>query len=279
MERREAFFLAAAHQSAFHSARPRIQSHATPDARMKHHEANSRMANSRARFDTTRWSLVAAAGSVQSQVANEALNELCRAYWRPIYAEIRRRGHGPADAQDHTQEFFARLLRRDAFGKADREKGRFRTYLLGALDYFLVDVLRGRQAQKRGDGMVVFSFSEGEGESWLQDQPAYGATPAEMFDQSWAVVLMERALEMLIEDYRASGRENVFKALEPFLSADSGADGYASVCGQIGLTPQAFAVAVHRVRRRFRQCVREQVEMTVLDPAEAALEMRHLFGL
>lgn len=237
------------------------------------------MASSRARFDTTGWSLVAMAGSEKSQVAQGAINELCRVYWRPIYAKNRRRGHGAADAQDLTQEFFARMLRRDAFGKADREKGRFRTYLLGALDYFLVDEWRWKKALKRGGGAVVLPLMEREGEKWFQEQPAYRGTPAEMFDQNWAVVLMDHALAALCDEYHVTGRGDVFQAVEPFLTADSGEDGYAGVCAQIGLPPQAFAVAVHRVRRRFRACVRQQVEMTVVDPAEAAAEMKHLFGL
>ena len=236
-------------------------------------------AHSRARFDTTRWSLVAAVGSEQSQVADEALNDLCRAYWRPIYAEIRRRGHDAVDAQDLAQEFFARMLRRDAFGKADREKGRFRTYLLGSLDYFLVDDWRGKNTLKRGGGAVMVPFVDGEGETWFKQQPACGVTPAEMFDQNWAVVLMDRALRTLRDEYESTARGDVFAAVEPFLTADSGADGYEDVCGQIDLTAQAFAVAVHRVRRRFRACVRAQVEMTVLDPAEVDVEMKHLFGI
>ena len=219
------------------------------------------------------------AGGEVSQEVNQALNELCHAYWRPIYAEIRRRGHASDDAQDLTQEFFARLLRHEAFGRADREKGRFRTFLLGALDFFLIDHLRGKQALKRGGGEIMLPFVAQEGESWFREQPAYGSTPAEAFDQQWAVMLMDRALEALRDEYRVTGRENVFTAVEPFLTADSGADGYEDVCDQIGLNSQAFAVAVHRVRRRFRACVREQVERTVLDPAEATLEMRHLFGI
>lgn len=219
------------------------------------------------------------AGGEVSQEVNAALNELCRAYWRPIYAEIRRRGHTADDAQDLAQEFFARLLRHEAFGRADREKGRFRTFLLGALDFFLIDHFRSKQALKRGGGEIMLPFAAGEGESWYREQPAYGSTPAEAFDQQWAVVLMDRALESLRDEYRVTGREEIFIAVEPFLTADSGEDGYAGVCEQIGLTPQAFAVAVHRVRRRFRACVRQQVEMTVLDPAEAAAEMKHLFGL
>lgn len=243
-----------------------------PEAKTGSHDA------SRARFETTRWSLVAAADSEHSQVANEALNELCRAYWRPIYAEIRRRGHGAADAQDLTQELFARLLRREAFGTADREKGRFRSFLLGALDHLMVDVLRSKQAQKRGDAMLV-PLVDDEAESWFQKLPAHGATPAEAFDQTWAVVLMDRALAALRAEYVDSGRETVFAALEPFLTADSSEDGYAGVCDQIGLTPQAFAVAVHRLRRRFRHCVRQQVEMTLADPSDVEAEMKHLFGL
>lgn len=219
------------------------------------------------------------AGGEVSQEVNLALNELCRAYWRPIYAEIRRRGHAADDAQDLTQEFFARMLRRDAFGKAAREKGRFRTYLLGSLDHFLVDDWRGKRALKRGGGAVMVPFVNGEGETWFQQQPACGATPAEIFDQNWAVVLMDRALKSLRDEYVSTTRGDVFAAVEPFLTSDSGAEGYEQICGRVGLTAQAFAVAVHRVRRRFRQCVREQVEMTVLDPAEAALEMKHLFGL
>ena len=219
------------------------------------------------------------AGGDASQEVNAALNELCAACWRPIYAEVRRRGHSADDAQDLTQEFFVRLLRHEAFGRADREKGRFRTFLLGALDFFLIDHLRGKQALKRGGGEVRLPFSAQESESWFREQPAYGATPAEAFDQHWAVVLMDRAMNALREEYRLTGRGEVFQAVEPFLTADSGVDGYEEVCGQIGLTGQAFAVAVHRVRRRFRACVREQVEMTVLDPAEAAAEMKHLFGI
>lgn len=240
---------------------------------------NSPTHPSRSRFDTTQWSLVARAGGDQSAEVDAALNELCRAYWRPIYAEIRRRGHTPIDAQDLTQEFFARLLRRQAFGRADREKGRFRTFLLGALDYFLIDDWRGKKAMKRNKGAELPSIIGSDGEIWFHEQPSYGATPAEAFDQHWAVILLDRALESLRENYRATGRGDIFAAVEPFLTADSGTDGYEAVCGQVGLTAQAFAVAVHRVRRRFRLCVRDQVEMTVADPNEAAAEMRHLFGV
>ncbi|MBL9114588.1 MAG: sigma-70 family RNA polymerase sigma factor [Verrucomicrobiaceae bacterium] len=214
-----------------------------------------------------------------SAEAADALNELCTLYWRPIYAEIRRRGHATADAQDLTQEFFARMLRREAFGKAERDKGRFRTYLLGALDFFLVDEWRELHAQKRGGGALMLPFDEATGEAWFQQLPASTSSPADMFDQNWALVLMDRALACLRDEYDASGRRDVFAAVEPYLSVNSGADGYADACEAIGLTPQAFAVAVHRLRKRFRHCVREQVELTVAEPSDVDAEMKHLFGI
>jgi RNA polymerase sigma-70 factor (ECF subfamily) len=240
--------------------------------------SDERLKGSR-RFHTTHWSLVARAGSDRSQEANAALDELCRAYWRPIYAEIRRRGHAPVDAEDLTQEFFARLLRHHAFGRADRAKGRFRSYLLAALDFFLADEWREKVAEKRGGGAVMFSLDAAEGESWYELQPAAGATPAEAFDQRWALILMDRALATLREEYDAGGRAAVFAAAQPFLAADAGADGYEAVCAELGMTAPAFTVAVHRLRTRFRHRVREQVEMTVADPAEADAELRHLFGI
>lgn len=231
------------------------------------------------RFEPTHWSLVARAGSDQSQDANAALDELCRTYWMPIYAEIRRRGHSATDAPDLTQEFFARLLRRNAFGRAEKEKGRFRSYLLAALDFFLADDLRKRMAEKRGGGAALLPLDAAEGERWFREQPAPGATPAEAFDQSWAVILMDRALAALRDEYHEGGRAEIFTAVKPFLAAEAGAGGYDGVCEKLGMTAQAFTVAVHRLRTRFRLRVREQVEMTVTDPAETDAELRHLFGI
>jgi RNA polymerase sigma-70 factor (ECF subfamily) len=222
---------------------------------------------------------VAHAGSEDSQLARDALNELCRAYWRPIYAEIRRRGHPPADAQDLTQEFFARLLRRKAFGRADREKGRLRSYLLAALDFFLTDKWREKKAEKRGGGAAVFSLDAEEGERWFLEQPAPGPSPAEAFDRGWSLILMDRALIALREEYCGCGRAEIFTAAQPFLAAETGSGGYDTACAEVGMTGQAFTVAVHRLRTRFRLCVREQVEMTVTDPADTDAEMRHLFGI
>ena len=238
----------------------------------------SENASSRAgAIPATRWSLLARAKD--DAAAAQAIGDLCEAYWKPIYGELRRRGFAPSDAQDLTQDFFARLLQRQSFGRADQQRGRFRSFLLAALDHLVADHWRGHNARKRGGGVALVSLSSEEGEAWYRAQPASTATPSEVFDQRWALILMDRALTALRDAYRSSGREGVFAAAEPFLTADSGDDGYASVCDAVGLTPQAFAVAVHRIRRRFRLCVREQVEMTVDDPSEVEAEMKHLFGL
>lgn len=237
------------------------------------------MAGTRAGFHTTRWSLVQQAGAAESPTAQDAMNELCTAYWRPLYAEVRRRGFSPADAQDVTQDFFARLLRRQSFGRADRQRGRFRTFLLAALDHVLTDHWRDERAQKRGDGAAVLPLDADEVEQWYQELPANDADAAAAFDQRWALVLMERGLQALRQDYAAGGRGALFEALKPYLAAEAGDEGYAQAAADAGLSENSFRVAVHRFRKRFRDSVREQVEATVADPAEAAEEMRHLFGV
>lgn len=242
------------------------------------HKAQQRP-QGQARFDSTHWSWVARAGSDDASEVRDALESLCSAYWQPIYAEIRRRGQLPADAQDLTQDFFARLLNYDAFERAERARGKFRSYLLGALDHFLADAHRRLHTQKRGGGVALLPITAAEGESWYQSLEHHGVTPAQAFDQNWALLLMDRALDALREEYRSTGREEVFTLAEPFLSADSGADGYAAVCARVGMTAGSFAVAVHRLRRRYRQCVKEQVALTVTAPEDVDAEMKHLFGI
>lgn len=233
----------------------------------------------RAAFRTTHWSLVAEAGDAASPQALRALEELCRAYWPPIYAEIRRRGHAPADAKDLTQEFFARLLRRESFGRADRHQGRFRSFLLAALDHFLADQWREKMAQKRGGGVEVLPLDLDDGETWLGEPVSPAQTPEAAFDQRWAVILMDRALHVLREEHRERGRADLFAALHPFLATESGGEGYYAAAAQAGMSPATFTVAVHRFRQKFREAVRRQVAMTVACPDEEAAEMRHLFGL
>lgn len=230
-------------------------------------------------FNTTRWSLVARVAGSGSHEADVALDQLCAIYWRPIYAEIRRRGFGPDDAQDLTQDFFARLLRHNTFGRAEPGKGRLRSYLLAALDHFIVDQRRQSHAVKRGGGEVMLSIDVDDGERWFLNQAGFSMTPAEAFDHGWAVMLMDRALESLRKEYHDGDRRGIFDAALPFLAAENGSSGYDAACATARLTPEAFRVAVHRLRKRFRQRVREQVELTVAEPSEADEEMKHLFGI
>jgi RNA polymerase sigma-70 factor (ECF subfamily) len=233
--------------------------------------------HSRAHFPTTHWGVVIAAGTDASN-ALPALDDLCRAYWPPIYAECRRRGQSPSDAQDSTQGFFAHLLRRESFSAADRARGRFRTFLLVALDHFLTDQWRGKNAEKRGGGALVLSLDAEEGEACFQ-QPARGASAAEIFDRRWALTLMNRALDALRAEYAADGRSEMFDAVQPFLAVRDGDESQTSAAAKLGMAAETFTVAVHRFRKRFRACLRTQVESTVADPSEVADEMRHLFGV
>ena len=228
-------------------------------------------------FATTRWSVLARTGSEEQQAVNAALSMLCQAYWRPIYTEIRRRGHAPEDSQDLTQEFFACLLRRQSFGKADRERGRFRSYLLGALDYFLTDSHRRRMAEKRGGGQWAVAIDRKEAERWLEETVAPGPDPAALFDHRWGLTIMDKAFAKLQGEYE--GRAELFAEICPFLAADSGEEGYAEPAARRGMTKPAVAVAVHRMRQRYRDLVRQEVAMTLANPAEVDAELKYLFGL
>ena len=229
-------------------------------------------------FATTHWSVLARTGAEEEQAVNEALEMLCQAYWRPIYAEIRRRGHGPDDAQDLTQGFFVCLLRRQSFGRADRDRGRFRSYLLGALDHFLTDIHRRSTAEKRGGGgALAVTIDAGEVERWMEETASPGPDPASLFDHRWGLTIMDKAFARLQSEY--GGRAELFAEISAFLAADSSDDGYAGPAQRLAMTSQAVAVAVHRMRQRYRDLVRQEVAMTLANPAEVDAELKHLFGL
>lgn len=219
------------------------------------------------------------AGQEDSPAATDALEKLCRAYWYPIYAEIRRRGFAPHDAQDYTQEFFACLLRRSSFASADKNKGRFRSYLIGALNYFLTDQWHRERTEKRGGGVPLLSLdAPSDVEERFIAEPASQLTPEKIFDARWALMLMDRAFIRVRAEYAGSGKAKLFEALKPFLAAESGDEGYAKPAHALGMTASHVAVAVHRLRQRFRDCVRAEVADTVANPAEVEDEMRELFG-
>jgi RNA polymerase sigma-70 factor (ECF subfamily) len=232
---------------------------------------------SRAAFATTRWSLVRAAGTGGS-APEEALERLCRGYWAPIYAFVRRKGFSPPDAQDLTQAFFARVLRRETFSQADPRRGRFRTFLLSALSCFLADEHRKATRQKRGGGQELLSLEGSQMEEQFLEVPSPEAGPGELFDRRWRLSLLQQALRRLEAEFVAADKARDFALLKEFLTAPATVGAYDPVAAELGTQPRTVAVMIHRLRRRFRELVREEVAQTVTDPTEFEEELRQLFG-
>ena len=217
------------------------------------------------------------AGQISSPDSAEALDRLCRTYWPPVYGFLRRKGHSPHDAQDITQGFFAALLRRNDFAQADQTKGRFRTYLLGALMHYLADERDKANAQKRGGGVVPISLDETDAEGRYLAEPTTEETPERAFDKRWATTLLEQAFEQLGGEFRAAGKVNVFDELKRFLTGDVGPGGYDATAAQLRLQPGTVAVTVHRMRHRYRELLRAQILATVANASDADDEFRALF--
>ncbi len=229
-------------------------------------------------FQPTQWSLVRRAGNFDSPQSREALETLCRAYWLPIYAFIRRNGRAPHDAQDLTQEFFVRLLERKTIAGANPRLGKFRTFLLGALKNFLTDAYRKASAGKRGGGMEIMSFEEAQAENRYQFEPVDDRTPDKVFEQRWTSVLLEAGMARLREEFRDAGKERQFEVLKGFLSSEGDVGAYEQVATELNTSAKTIAVAVHRIRRRFRQVVRSGIADTVSTPDEVEEEYQSLFA-
>ena len=228
-------------------------------------------------FRTTHWSVVLAAREEASNGPPRALELLCRAYWYPLYAFVRRRGVPVADAQDLTQEFFARLLQRDFLRNVAREKGKFRTFLLSSLNNFLVSEWHRGQATKRGGGQQNFvSWDDLQAEERYASEPATEGTPERFYDQRWAVTVMDQAMTQLREEFQQAGKSTLFDHLKPFLSAEGSRDDYGKAAAPLQMTEGAFSVAVHRFRRRYAQVLRSVVAHTVSAPDEIEAELRCL---
>ena len=229
-------------------------------------------------FDTTHWSVVLSASDAVESKADAALEALCRAYWPPLYAYVRRQGHSPHDAQDLTQEFFSRLLEKKYLRLADPERGRFRSFLLKSLKHFLVnDWVRG-QAQKRGGGRKILSLDDDTVERSYLQQPADLLAPENLYDKRWAMTLLERAMERLGADYAAAGKRAVFDQLRGMLLTEGSGDSYRELAGPLGLSEGAVKVAVHRLRERFREAVRAEIAQPVAAPADVDEELRCLMA-
>jgi len=232
----------------------------------------------RANFTETRWSVVLRAGRPSSPDASASLEKLCRTYWYPVYAFVRRRGRGAEDAQDLTQEFFSRLLRKNTFADADPAKGRFRSFLLGALKHFLADEWDKARAEKRGGHCETFSLDALDPEARYALEPATDLTPDRIFDRRWATTLLEQALCRLGEEFTAAGKARHFALLKFFLTSDAGPGGYDEVAAQLETSPQTVAVSVHRLRQRYRVMARAEIADTVAHPDAVEEELRSLFA-
>jgi RNA polymerase sigma-70 factor (ECF subfamily) len=235
---------------------------------------------SAARFPTTNWSRVVAAGDRAGPEHGEALAELCHAYWYPLYAFIRRRGYEPADAQDLTQSYFARLADRGVLAAADRKKGRFRAFLRTDCGFFLADQRDRERALKRGGGVVVVSIDARDAEGRYRVEPAEATTPDRLFDRAWALTLLGRVLDLLEREYTDAGRSAFFERLKIVLTDGPRAIAYAAIADELGMTESAVEGAVRRLRNRYRDLLRDEIAATLGDPSPEAIaaEIRDLFA-
>jgi DNA-directed RNA polymerase specialized sigma24 family protein len=230
-------------------------------------------------FPTTRWSCVTRAGDGGSPEAQAALAALCQAYWFPIYALIRRRGHDPDQALDLAQEYFARLLEKGVVASADPLRGRFRSFLCADCVHFLANRGDYERAQKRGGGREIVSIDRHDAESRYHAEPAHHETPERLFERDWALALLDQVLEALESHYAKTGRGALFARLKPVLTATPDADSYAAIARTEGIGEGAVQGAVHRLRNRFRQLLHERVGATLDNPGPGDVndEIRSLF--
>ena len=225
-------------------------------------------------FPTTRWTLVVAAGNPEQKEARSALVSLCENYWYPLYAYLRRRGYPADQAQDLTQEFFIRVLEGRYLDRADPEKGRFRSFILTSLKFFVADEEDRDRAQKRGGGMVEpLEFSSGE--ERYQREPAHEETPERIFERRWALTMLDRVVERLRQEFVQHGRPEHFERLKVFLLGQSDAP-YAALAREMNTSEGALKVAIHRLRKRYRDLFRQEIADTVADPSEVESELRFL---
>ena len=225
-------------------------------------------------FPATRWSLVVAAGDPHRKEARSALVSLCESYWYPLYAYLRRRGYSSDQAQDLTQEFFVRVIEGRYLDRAEPEKGRFRAFLLTSLKFFVADEDDRRRARKRGGGMVVpLEFSSGE--ERYQREPGHDETPERIYERRWALSVLDRVVEKLRNEFVQHGRPDHFERLKVFLLGQSDAP-YGALAQELNTSEGALKVAIHRLRKRYRELFRQEIADTVADPAAVESELRHL---
>lgn len=234
--------------------------------------------NSQRRFATTSWTIVRDASCATDSKSQIALESLCRTYWYPIYAYLRRRGIQAEDAQDITQSFIASLLAKNSFTRADPELGRFRSFLLGSLKKFVIDWQRKRQAQKRGGASVVFSIDSQAAESRYGIEPADTLTPERIFDRNWAMTVLNETMSRLEEIYAGKGQSQLFALLRPHLGGDAQTTGYSQIAAELETTEGAIKAAAHRLKKRYRKQLQDLISETVTGPDELRQELNDLFA-
>jgi RNA polymerase sigma-70 factor (ECF subfamily) len=230
-------------------------------------------------FTTTHWSVVLKAGDGASPLAFAALDQLCRAYWFPLYVYVRRQGFDPPEAQDVTQGFFEQFISKEFLKHVDPNKGRFRSFLLAALKHYVLNHRKHAGRLKRGGDHVIVSFDAEMAETRFRAEPGAESTAERAFDRRWAMTVMERGLERLRAEHRATGKEPLFQALKKFISAEAAPGEYSELAPELGLTKNAVGVAVHRLRQRYGELIRAEIADTVAQPLEVEEEMRYLLGL
>jgi len=236
-------------------------------------------------FTTTRWSLVLAAagagGDSRSPDARTAMESLCRTYWYPLYAFVRRSGYAHDDAMDLTQGFFTKMLEKNDLKSVDPARGRFRSWLLGCMKHYLANEHDRATAQKRGGGKNILSFdlgdSAGDADNRYRLEPAHDLTPEKVFDRRWAMVLIENVLNQLRTECRATDKEKLFDTVKPYLWGERN-ESYAEAAPTLDMTEAALKAAVHRLRKRYKDLLRLEISHTVHSAAEVDEEIRDLFA-
>lgn len=232
-----------------------------------------------AQFAPTSWTDVLAAQRGGSAEASAALEKLCCTYWYPLYAYLRRKGYDAHKAQDLNQEFFYRLLKENYLGAVDRRRGKFRSFLLAALNHFVSNQRDYERAAKRGGGQTLISLDDVDAENRYKLEPASGLSPEKIFERNWFLTLFEQALARLREEQAAAGRAELFDQLKLFVVEDAEPGDYNQAAARVNMTPNAVAVTIHRWRERYKKLVHEEVVRTVADPAEIEDELRRFFAV
>lgn len=230
-------------------------------------------------FPPTQWTMVISAQNDNSEERSRALEQICRTYWHPVYAYARKRSFNPQDAEDITQGFFAYLLKTDGFGKVQQQQGKLRTFLLVSVRNFMTNDWAKRKAQKRGGGAQILSIDLKDAEDHICLKPADELTPEAVFDRHWATAMLQTVMDRLQAAFENEGKAEQFRALKDFLALGRGERTYQEVGADLGMSEAAIKVAVHRMRKRYRELLLEEIAGT-LEPGESAEgELRYLFGV